>query len=419
MTIKDLILSQKWELENKLKENYVERDTAPIDVASPLIKIVMGPRRSGKSFFTIHFLNKSVPGFGYLNFDDERLTDIKNYDDLINAINIVYGNPKHILFDEIQNLPKWELFVNRLQRSGLNLIITGSNSNLLSKELATHLTGRYSAIDIFPFSFAEYIHAEGRELTSSEIAAKLLQYIMTGGYPEPFIKKLDHKEYISMLVNSIIYKDIIKRYKIRSAQRIEDLALYLISNTAKEASFNRLSGVSNVKSPHTVEKYISYLEEAYLFFNIRRFSYKVKEQLASNRKIYVIDNGLIYAKAFQISANQGILYENTVASQLLRRANKEDLNVYYYKNAQQEEVDFVIKRGTGVEQLIQVCYDMSNPDMFKREIRALLKAGSELQCSNLLVINSNIEKIETAEWFGTKGTVKYLPLWKWLLQLKN
>lgn len=416
MTIKDIILSQRQELESKLKEDYVERKTAPVDINSPLIKVIIGPRRSGKSFFAIHFLHENIQNFGYINFDDERIAEVKDYDDIINAIDIVYNNPKHILFDEIQNLPKWELFVNRLQRKGLNLIITGSNSNLLSKELATHLTGRHSVIDIFPFSFAEYIQSEGRELTTSETVARLSQYILTGGYPEPLLKKLDHKEYLSMLINSIVYKDIVKRYKIRSFQGIEDLTAYLISNVANEISFNRLSGVSRVKSPHTVEKYTAYLEEAYLFFSLRRFSYKIKEQLASNRKIYVIDNGLIYAKAFQVSANLGTLCENAAACFLLKQAFRTDSGIYYYKNAQQEEVDFVIRRGNSVEQLIQVCYDISSPNTYKREIRALLKAGNELKCNNLIIINSDTEKTEIAEWFGTKGQIKYLPLWKWLLQ---
>lgn len=415
MNIRDIVLSQKAELKSRLKEKYIKRSDCRIDVNSPLIKVITGPRRSGKSFFAVHFLKKNFPDFAYLNFDDERITEIKDYDDIVNAINAVYGDPKIILFDEIQNLPRWELFLNRLQRKGANLIVTGSNSNLLSKELATHLTGRHSLIRIFPFSFSEYLGIEERELTDSEAASKLSAYIQVGGYPEPLLKNLDHREYLSMLINSIIYKDIVKRYKVRFVQGIEGLANYLISNTANEVSFNRLSRFTGVKSSHTVEKYLSYLEEAFLFFDVRRFSYKIREQLASNRKIYAIDNGFIYAKAFQISTNSGTLFENAAACELLRRAYKTDSSVFYYKNAQQEEVDFVIKRGNNVEQLIQVCYDITNPDTYKRELRALLKAGNELRCSDLLIINSDIEKTEDAEWFGAKGQIKFIPMWKWLL----
>lgn len=416
MNIKDIILSQKAELEEKLREPYVKRDDCRIDANSPLIQVISGPRRSGKSFFATHYLKEYFHPFGYFNFDDERIAEIKNYDDIVNAINIVYGNPKTILFDEIQNLPKWELFLNRLQRKGLNLVVTGSNSNLLSRELATHLTGRHSLITILPFSFSEYIEIEGREMTDSEKAAKVSAYIQKGGYPEPLLKNLDRREYLSMLVNSIVYKDIVKRYKIRFVQGIEGLTNYLISNAASEASFNQLARLVGVKSSHTAEKYFSYLKEAFLFFDVRRFSYKVREQLASHRKVYAIDNGLIYAKAFQMSANFGVLFENAAACELLRRSYKTDSSIYYYKNAQQEEVDFVVKRGNSVEQLIQVCYDISNPDTYKREIRALLKAGSELRCNDLLIINSDIEKTEDAEWFGAKGRVKFIPMWKWLLK---
>lgn len=414
MTLRDILLSQRQELENKLKENYIGRIAATIDVNSPLIKVITGPRRSGKSFFAMHFLHKKLPKFGYLNFDDERILETKDYDDIVGGINAVYNNPKHLLFDEIQNLPKWELFVNRLQRQGLNLIITGSNAKLLSKELATHLTGRHLIINIFPFSFAEYLKTDNRELTTSEITTKLTQYLLTGGYPEPLIKKIDYKEYLSMLINSIIYKDIIKRYKIRAVGGIEDLASYLISNVACETSFNRLSSISKVKSPHTVEKYTGYLEEAYLFFSLRKFSYKIREQITANRKIYAIDNGMIYAKAFQLSANFGMLYENVVACELLKKAYQTDSSIFYYKNAQSEEVDFVIKQGTKVRQLIQVCYDINKPTTNKRELRSLLKAGKELKCNDLVLINSDIEKTETVEWFGIKGKIKFLPLWKWL-----
>ena len=211
--LKDIILIQKRELEKRLKEDYINRG---IKLKNPnLINVIMGPRRAGKSFFAIHTLNK-LDNFGYVNFDDERLAEVENYDEIIASINSVYDNPDFILFDEIQNLPKWELFANRLQRQGYNLVITGSNSNLLSRELATHLTGRHLLINIFPFSFKEYLKSENKELTTTEIKEKAAQYLLKGGYPEILLKKVEVKEYLSTLFNSILYKDIIKRYKIRN-----------------------------------------------------------------------------------------------------------------------------------------------------------------------------------------------------------
>ncbi|MCZ7404830.1 MAG: AAA family ATPase, partial [Candidatus Methanoperedens sp.] len=294
--IRDILLIQKRELESRLKEKYIERADNSKKFESSLINVIIGPRRAGKSFFAVHALSKPDT-FGYANFDDEKLVEITDYNEITNAINSLYNNPKYLLFDEIQNLDKWELFVNRLQRQGYALVITGSNSNLLSKELATHLTGRYSVINIFPFSFKEYLDAEDKELTESEIKEKLVAYMTYGGYPEPL-------------------KDIVKRFRIRFVQAIEDLAVYLISNIAQEFSYNTLSRVTKCKSVHTVQKYLGYLEESFIFFKIDRFSFKVREQIASNKKIYCIDNGFIHAKAFKFSPDIGKLYENIVAVEL-------------------------------------------------------------------------------------------------------
>jgi len=411
--IHDALIMQKREIETRLKEKYIERKTT-INLDNNLIKVIIGPRRAGKSFYAIHFLNKKNK-FGYINFDDEKLIDIQDYNDIIAALNSVYDNPKYVLLDEIQNLAKWELFVNRLQRQGFNLIITGSNSKLLSKELSTHLTGRHTLITILPFSFQEYLEIEGKKLTGSEINEKLSKYLIYGGFPEPLLKGVDLKEYLSTLFNSIIYNDIVKRYKIRNTKEIEDLAYYLISNVANEYSYNSLTKVSKIKSSHTTRKYLSYLEESFILFSLSRFSYKVKEQLSSNKKIYCIDNGFIQSKAFAISPDLGKLYENVVACTLKKDEINGKINIYYWKNQQQEEVDFVIKKGLQVGQLIQVCYNLKNSETKNREIRALMKAGKELQCKNLLIITDNKEGEEKIEWFGYKAVIKFIPLWKWLL----
>jgi hypothetical protein len=238
---------------------------------------------------------------------------------------------------------------------------------------------------------------------------------MNGGFPEPLVKDIELKEYLSTLFNSIVYKDIVKRYKIRHAKEIEDLAYYLISNVANEYSFNSLIKVSKIKSSHTTRKYLSYLEESFILFSLSRFSYKVKEQLSSNKKIYCIDNGFIQVKAFTISPDLGKLYENVVACALKKEETSGRITVYYWKNQQQEEVDFVIKKGAQVEQLIQVCYNLKNLETKNREIRALIKAGKELRCKNLLMITEDKEGEEKIEWFGDKAVIQFIPLWKWLL----
>lgn len=411
--IRDTLLVQKRELEDRLKERYVARRVDPKKLNNPLIKVITGPRRAGKSFFALHELKK-LGSFGYANFDDERLAGVEDYDEIVDTINSLYNNPKYLLFDEIQNLDKWELFVNRLQRQGYNLVLTGSNARLLSRELATHLTGRHLPMTIFPFSFKESLELEGRELTKSETKERLLHYLNYGGYPEPLVTKLDHRGYLSTLFTSVIYKDIVKRFKIRHVQAVEDLATYLISNVGKEFSYNSLSRMTRCKSVHTVERYLGYLEEAFIFFKLDRFSFKVGQQISSNKKIYCIDNGLVHARAFKFSSDVGRLYENLVAIELKKLEANGLINVYYWKNQRQEEVDFVVKRGLEVKQLIQVCYDVEGEKTRDREVRALLKASRELRCKDLVVITQDYEAEEQADWFGIKRRVKFIPLWRWL-----
>ena len=416
--IRDILLMQKREIEKRRGEPFIERDALrrlKDMLSNDMVKVITGPRRAGKSFLGLNLLS-DTGNFGYANFDDEKLIDIRDYDAIISAINSLYNNPQYILFDEIQNLPRWELFINRLQRQGYNLVITGSNSKLLSSELSPHLTGRHISITIFPFSFPEFLKLERRELTAQEIKEKLYSYIRSGGYPEPLIKNIDHKEYLSTLFNSIIYRDIVKRFNIRLIPAIENLALYLLTNIAGEFSYNTLSRITRCKSVHTVEKYIKYLEESFIFFTIHRFSFKLKEQLSSNKKIYCTDNGFIYHTSFRTGADTGRLFENVVAIKL----KKDELNggpkVYYWKHPLQQEVDFVLKEGTEITHLVQVCHNIGDIKTVEREEKALIKASVELKCDNLLIINDDYYGEKEIEWFGTKRKVRYIPLWQWLLE---
>lgn len=414
--LKDVVLGQKTELERALSENYVERDVEVFSIEHNLIKVVMGPRRAGKSFFVLHTLKHSG-NFGYVNFDNEALVNLENYDDLMAEVKQVFGSPKILFFDEIQNLPRWELFVNRLQREGYNVIVTGSNSKLLSKELATHLTGRHIPTTVLTFSFKEYLRAKNAildKLTTQQNEALLLDYMQSGGYPETVMKKLDTTQYLTILFDSIIYKDIIKRQNLRKGPDIERLAIYLLSNIASEFSYLSLVNSVGIKSSVTVQKYCGFLEEAYLLFTISRFSYKTK-QIGQNRKMYCYDNGMITAKAFQSSPNYGKLLENCVAVHLKRKDIQKKLEVYYWRNQQGEEVDFVVKKGNEVVELIQACYSLENEKTREREVRSLLKAGKELKCSKLTILSLREDREEEREWFGIKGTITYTPVGKWLL----
>lgn len=419
--IKNIVLQHKLEQEKILSQDYILReklDFAKKYLDSDLIKVITGARRAGKSIFS--FLLLKDKNFAYLNFDDDQLLKIKNYDEIVKAIFEVYSESKYILFDEIQNLEKWEIFVNKLQRRGYNLILTGSNAKLLSKELGTVLTGRYIPIEIFPFSFREFLVAKNFKVKKEylkipEVKGKILgyldEYLKKGGFPEVVLKNLPAETYLETLFDAILFKDVVKRYKVRFSQEIYDLAVYLISNFCSEFSFNKLKNILKFRSTNTLQKYLKYLEEAYLFFPLNRFSFKVKEQIKSPRKIYLVDNGFILAKAFRFSQNTGRLMENLVFVEILRRGYRINRDVFYYQTRNKKEVDFVLKKGVNVEELIQVCYEINNFEVRKREIKSLFEASEELKCDNLSIITWDYEAED--EFKGKK--IKFIPLWKWLL----
>ena len=413
MTVRDILLVQQRDLMRMTGERYIERENKISGKDSSIIKVITGPRRAGKSFFAIHHLSPNEK-FGYVNFDDERLTGLTDYDEIVVAVNSVYEDPRVLLLDEIQNLPGWELFVNRLARQNYILYITGSNSHLLSSELATHLTGRYLQTTIMPFSFRECLQIAPHKRTTLEKVSALAEYSNGGGFPEPLLKNIPARDYLGTLFDSIVYKDIVKRFKIRDVSAIEDLATYLLSNIAQEYSYGSLARLTQSKSPVTVQKYLGYLTEAFLFFSLPRFSYKVREQVTANKKIYCTDNGFVAAKAFRFSENRGRLYENLVGIELWKQQLNNEIRIYYWKNSQQEEVDFVVKKQNQITALIQVCTDLQDERTRSREVRALLKAARELQCDNLLILSENADKTEECEWFGMKGSIRYMPLWKWL-----
>ncbi len=420
--MREVILRQKQEKEQILKTAFVPREVSKkIEkyVQSDIIKVVTGVRRCGKSVFCFMALRNK--DFAYVNFDEKELAEAKNYDEILKYIKEFYGDINYLLLDEIQNLPKWELWTNSLKRRGYNLLITGSNAKLLSAELATHLTGRHLSVEMFPFSFKESLQASGfefkKEYTQEEIGEilnRLKKYIDVGGFPEVAVKGYDYA-YLQSLFDSIIFKDIVKRYRIRYSDALYDLARYLMSVFAQEASFTKLKNMLNFRSVHTVQNYVSYIEETYLVFSLDRFSFKQKEQVTSPKKIYAIDTGMINAIAFQSSGNFGRLMENAIAVELLRRRSCEGANteIYYYKDYFGKEADFVIKEGMKVRQLIQACYDIGNADTKEREIKGLLKASDDLRCDNLVVITWDYEGEEKVD--GKK--IVYVPLWKWILWL--
>ncbi len=269
-----------------------------------------------------------------------------------------------------------------------------------------------------PFSFREYLDVAGfytrAEYTEQErgtLLNHLKKYIEVGGFPEVVVKGYDYT-YLQTLFDSIILKDVVQRYKVRYVDDLYNLARFLMSSFSNEVSYTKLKNTLKFRSVHTVQNYVRYLEDTYLVFHLDRFSFKQREQIKSPKKMYAVDTGMVNALAFTFSENIGKLMENTVAVELLRQrsASSSRLELYYWKDPQQREVDFVIKEGADVARLIQVCHDIDNPKTKARELKSLVLAAGELDCRDLLVI--------TWDWEGEeefKGCdIRFVPLWRWL-----
>lgn len=398
--MKTTILNQRAERDELLSRPYQQRHTkydADELLQNPLIKLITGPRRVGKSVFALLMLQGK--NFAYLNFDDNQL--LEKWDEVLamSALEDVYPDYDFMLLDEIQNLPDWDLWVSKLYRRGKNLIITGSNAKMLSSEMATVLTGRYLQIEMLPFSLEETMSWKNISTDREEQAAQAIMladdYMRNGGYPETIPSRSITKSYLSTLFDSILLKDVAQRHKVRNTNDLYNLATYLLSNFCNPISANELAGELGMSSVATTKKFCDYLNEPYLFFYLPRFNNKLKLMNKAPKKVYVVDNGFVQSTAFNLSENLGRLLENQVFVELLRRGYIPGKTLFYYRTRNDKEIDFVTRKGAKVEQLIQVCYDMTSEKTRKRELDALAEAAEEFHCDNLLVItNSQEEKIE-------------------------
>jgi len=418
MDIKRIIQEQREELEQiEERQKIIPREKlkdAQLFLKHPNILIITGIRRCGKSIFS--YLIEKENNFAYINFDDERLSGIKTegLNNILQAFYELYGDIEYIVLDEIQNIPKWELFANRLRRTK-KVIITGSNSKLLSGELATHLTGRHLDIRLFPFSFKEFLSLKSfnisKTITTKEeaqILNYLNEYLKNGGFPEAQILG---KQILSRIYEDILIRDIQIRYNIKKREELSKLGKYLISNSSEEISYSKLANRLGIKHVSTISNWISYFEEAFLIFKLERFDFKLKQQFIAPKKIYCIDTGMVDSIGFSFSENRGKMIENCVAIELQRRtSSQEGLEMYYWKNAQHHEVDFVLKEKNKIKQLIQVSYINSKEEIKEREIKSLIKGSKALRCNNLLVITWNYKNEMKLE--GKK--IKFIPLWEWL-----
>ena len=417
-TLEVILTDQKNEVETWTDEHLCHRnEESLIDLESPQAQVVIGVRRSGKSTLCMQTLEEAEVKFAYADFDDERLVGIgaNQLNDVLEVLYKIYGSFQYIFLDEIQNIEGWPLFVNRLLRNKIHVVLTGSNAKLLSGDLATHLTGRSSEIELYPFSFGEYCKMNGVEssLRSTKGIAELRncfdEYIKKGGFPELMVVK-NGKKYISNLVENILKRDIEQRYNISFPAQFENLAHHLLNLSPTIVSAPDLAELFNFKSAHTARNYVSYLKQAYLLSGIKKYSPKSKVRV-TQEKVYPIDVALMNKRenAF-VGGNLGWRLETIVLNHLLRKCKLEGWDIYYLKD-RSGECDFIVCDGNRALQCIQVSYDISAAETRKREINGLLLAYRKTKCDNHLLLTDHI--YEEMDINGVHLTIK--PVYEWCI----
>lgn len=416
--IETIVEEQLEELQAMAEQNFCERrEEIEVNLNSKMAQVAIGVRRSGKSVLCYNALTKAGIKFAYINFDDERLANIKA-DDLNNVLlvlNEIYGDFKYLFMDEPQDVDGWHLFVNRLLRKGMHVIITGSNAKLLSGELATHLNGRSMEIPLYPFSFKEYCDYYNVDVKSkttlkkSERLSLFDKYLEIGGFPE-LLTESNVAGYINSLVSKIINNDIVKRHKIKYKATLEAIINHILNIAPSEISYDELAQLFNIKSHHTAENYVDFAEKAYLISICKRWSPKSKVRVGS-RKAYPIDVALMNNRkdAF-VGDNLGYRLETIVYIELLRRTKPLNQNVFYLKE-QSGEADFLVCDKNTVLEVIQVSYDISNEATRKREINGLILGAQKTKCKKLtLITRHNHEQIVEKGY-----NINIVPAYDWLV----
>ena len=420
-TILEVLAEQQEEIKSYKQQKWVERkEESLFEFDTSMAQVVIGVRRSGKSTLCHKVLLERGIRYGYVNFDDDRLAEMQvgDLNTVLSCVYQLYGTDiPYLVLDEIQDVDGWYLFVNRLLRTSLNIFITGSNAKLLSGELATHLTGRYNEIHLYPFSFSEYcqyhqIDTQGiTTKADAERKRAFMDYIHDGGFPE--MQRLRNKRaYVQSLIEAILRKDIQKRFKIRNIEALRKLAHHLINNACQEVNYDDLSEMLGI-ADKTAKKYVEYLSQAFLIQPLTRHSFKSSVRIR-NQKAYIVDTGLQGHRDNALAAeNLGWRLENVAYIELLRRCAHDFLDVYYYKpNPRAKEVDFVVCDQSKVVELIQVAYEIDSQRTYHRETTSLVKASEALSCNRLTLIA--FSPTRNVEIDGK--TVHIVSALEWLLQ---
>ena len=405
-TLEAILSDQKAELEARQQETLCHRlEESLVEINSPQAQVVIGVRRSGKSTMCYQALMQRGVHFAYVDFDDERLSGMKadQLNDVLEVLYKIYGDFQYLFLDEIQDIEGWHLFVNRLLRQKMHVIITGSNAKLLSGELATHLTGRNKEIALYPFSFQEFCEMKGVDTKSVATKATAFrraafdEYMQQGGFPELLIIE-DKRHYINTLVDNILKRDIEQRYKIVYKAAFEQMAHHLLNISPSIAATQELTDLFHFKSLHTTKNYIDYLKQAYLLIGVSKYATKSKLRIVQE-KLYAVDVAMMNMRENAFSAeNLGWRLETIVLIQLLRKCKLNGWDICYFKD-RGSECDFLVCKGNQVQQCIQVSYDISSEKTRKRELKGLKTAAQITGCKNLLLLTDHEYEDTTFEGF--------------------
>lgn len=418
--IEKVLLEQQDELEMLADELLIHRPEEDlINLKSKLAQVVIGVRRSGKSTLCFNALKKAGVHYAYANFDDERLggLETKDLDDVLQTLYKIYGKFDYLFLDEIQNIDGWPLFVNRLLRQKIHILITGSNAKLLSTELASHLTGRHHKIELFPFSFKDWCVIKGLDyirLTTKNkglISKAYEEYFRQGGFPELISGEETPKEYIGTLIDNIIMQDIKKRYKLRNVDALKRLVHHVLNETPVIIVKDSLQNIIGIKSERTLGNYLLYLNQTYLISTINKYSSKSRER-SRGEKSYAIDAAFMDKRENAFSgANLGWRLETIVYLELLRRKAQTGNDIYYFKN-RNAEADFVVCDGNRTLAVYQVCYDISKEKTRKREIKGCIAGAKATKCDSIFLITDHESEIIEEGGY----TIQVIPIWEWLIK---
>ena len=411
--LKEIMFDQKDVFNNRkhLINRNIELDKY---ITTSQVVIISGIRRCGKSsllFLIKEKMNLEDSQYCYFNFDDERIiADMAILENIYNLHLETYGKEPVLFLDEIQNIIHWEKFVNRMYEQGVKIFVTGSNAKLLSSEISTSLTGRNKLIELYPFSFSEYLRFIGNNYNLERVTPKskslLLKdfnnYMASGGFP--LVVKENDTELINAYFQDILYRDIISRYRLTQVNEIKQIGLYFASNIGKLFSYSTLQTISGVKSLSSIKDYLYYYEQSYLFFYLKKFDYSVKKQIMNPKKVYTIDPAFANRLGYHFSENKGRILENIVFLELLRRGKE----IYYHSG--KNECDFLVKESLDITQAIQVVYQLDATN-YRREYLGLQEAMLTYNIKQGLLITYQIDE----PFNSTNSEIQVIPICEWLL----